>query len=313
MKISVVIATYNGEKYIFDQLNSINQQVLPVDEVIIVDDRSKDNTVAICQQFIDGHKLQNWKIVVNDLNLGYYGNFFKGFRLSSGEIIFLCDQDDIWRADKTKEMVNIFETHAEVLSLTSTFSLFTNDGKIIKEHMKHPYRVSNGLCKISLSQFIKFHSYLGMTMAIRKDLLQYVSTQNPNNITHDILLNMYAAFNDGLYHLDKVLTNRRHYSASVSNSIMSVELRDRYNGNPQLQKIDRGKRYTQFDQYNITNEFAEKTMTKFHSNFIRRESYFKNNSILGWMGNIRNLPYYESLRSYIKDGIYLMKSARKSG
>lgn len=312
MKTSVVIATYNGEKYILDQLLSIQQQIVPVDEVIIVDDRSKDNTVSICKKFIAEYKLLNWRVIENDINLGYYGNFFKGFGISTGDIIFLCDQDDIWKAEKTKEMISIFDDNSDILSLTTTFSLFTNDGKVLNEHVKHPHRVPNGLCKISLNHFLRFHSYLGMTMAIRKDLLQYISTENPYNITHDIILNMYAAIQGGLYHLDRVLTNRRHYLTSVSNSIMNEELHNRYKGNPQRQIVDRGKRYTRFEQYNIINGSAEKIMTEFHNNFIRRENYFENNSIWGWMKNICNIAYYENVKSYIKDGLYILKSARKS-
>ena len=99
MKISLVMATYNGAKYLNEQLDSIKNQTLKLDEVIIVDDVSTDDTSYLVEKYISNHQL-NWMFIKNEKNLGYKGNFKKGLAHASGDVIFLCDQDDIWHPDK---------------------------------------------------------------------------------------------------------------------------------------------------------------------------------------------------------------------
>ena len=72
MKTSVVLAAYNGEKFISEQLESIRIQTVPVDEVIIVDDQSTDQTVNICQQFIAQYQLANWRVEINEFNESHF-------------------------------------------------------------------------------------------------------------------------------------------------------------------------------------------------------------------------------------------------
>lgn len=74
-KISVALATYNGEKYIEKQLDSIRNQTIKPDEVVIVDDKSSDRTVALINEFIAVNNLVNWKLFVNEKNVGYRKNF----------------------------------------------------------------------------------------------------------------------------------------------------------------------------------------------------------------------------------------------
>ena len=99
--ISLVIPTYNGEKYLREQLDSIYRQTLVPDEVIAVDDRSKDGTVDILKEYADRYGL---KYFVNEQNLGYNKNFAKGISLASGDYICLCDQDDVWMPEKVETL-----------------------------------------------------------------------------------------------------------------------------------------------------------------------------------------------------------------
>ena len=102
--VSVVIATYNGERFIGKQLDSILAQTYPNIEVIIVDDCSSDNTVNLLQQYAAIH--QNIFIYQNDKNLGYVKNFEKGMLLSKGDFIAPSDQDDIWLPQKIQVLMN---------------------------------------------------------------------------------------------------------------------------------------------------------------------------------------------------------------
>ena len=101
MKLSVAIATYNGAEYVEEQLESIRTQSRPVDEVVICDDKSSDNTVEIVESFINKNNLgDSWRIEVNPENLGYASNFIGAARKTTGDLIFFCDQDDIWLPDR---------------------------------------------------------------------------------------------------------------------------------------------------------------------------------------------------------------------
>ena len=95
MKTSVVISTYNGEKYIIEQLDSLRKQSRPADEVIIADDCSSDHTVDIVKQYINQNKLNSWQVIVNDHNKGWRRNFMETMWNATGDLIFPCDQDDI--------------------------------------------------------------------------------------------------------------------------------------------------------------------------------------------------------------------------
>ena len=107
MKISVVMATYNGEKYITEQLDTIRNQTRKIDELVVCDDRSKDNTVSVVKAYIKEHNLEDaWAIHVNERNLGYANNFHRATLMATGDLIFFSDQDDLWREDKIEIMAN---------------------------------------------------------------------------------------------------------------------------------------------------------------------------------------------------------------
>ena len=114
MKISVCLATYNGEKYIKEQLDSILPQLSANDEIIISDDNSTDDTINIIRSLND----ERIKIYVNKTK-GIVKNFENALNNASGDIIFLSDQDDVWKNDKVKKILSAFSSDN---SLTLVFS-----------------------------------------------------------------------------------------------------------------------------------------------------------------------------------------------
>jgi glycosyltransferase involved in cell wall biosynthesis len=106
MKISIAMATYNGEKYILEQLESFNKQSILPDELVITDDCSTDNTLEIINKF---KKVAPFKVRVysNEKNLGYAQNFNKAMQLCTNDLIFLSDQDDVWFPTKIEYMLNL--------------------------------------------------------------------------------------------------------------------------------------------------------------------------------------------------------------
>lgn len=100
-RISVALATYNGEKFIKEQLMSIYGQSVPVDEIIIGDDGSSDKTVEIVNSIKKVYKLPI-TLINNSNNVGYIRNFKNIISRTTGDIVFLADQDDIWETNKVK-------------------------------------------------------------------------------------------------------------------------------------------------------------------------------------------------------------------
>ena len=124
MKTSVVLSTYNGEQYIIEQLESIKNQTRIPDEVLIYDDCSTDQTVELVRNFIDKNRLDAWKLEVNQHNKGWKKNFMNGIWSASGDLVFPCDQDDIWMPHKIATMEKIIEDNSSIMVLTSGYEAF---------------------------------------------------------------------------------------------------------------------------------------------------------------------------------------------
>ena len=173
-KISIAMATYNGEKYVEKQMLSLVEQSRPADEVIIVDDCSKDNTSEIVKKFIKERNLSNWKFVVGEENVGYKRNFYNAVSLTTGDIIFLCDQDDIWCKDKLEIMEKVFEKEPSIKALNTSFNFIDGDDKPFSVNQKRGKSNNNlikkkirdnSLEKIPLNLICSYNISPGCTMA----------------------------------------------------------------------------------------------------------------------------------------------------
>jgi glycosyltransferase involved in cell wall biosynthesis len=96
--ISIALCTYNGERFLKQQLDSLIQQTYKNIEIVIVDDCSSDQTYDILQAYAEQYPI--FHLHKNETQLGYNRNFEKALKLCAGELIAICDQDDIWRPDK---------------------------------------------------------------------------------------------------------------------------------------------------------------------------------------------------------------------
>lgn len=107
MTLSVVIATYNGARFLREQLDSIYHQTHLPDEVVVSDDGSTDETVAILEEYKQRYGL---RYEVHKQSLGVNNNFFHAMALSTGELISICDQDDVWFPNKLETLYNHITT-----------------------------------------------------------------------------------------------------------------------------------------------------------------------------------------------------------
>ncbi|AZB31715.1 glycosyltransferase family 2 protein [Chryseobacterium balustinum] len=176
-KISVALCTYNGEKYIREQIDSILEQSLKVDEIVVCDDGSTDKTLSILSEY--ENKFPNiFKIHLNEKNLRSVKNFEKAISLCSGEIIFLSDQDDVWENNKVKIFSDFFEDNQNVDVICSNG--FIIDENSLQQNLYTVWDVPNFLSenKKEIDYFKIFATIgnfaTGASMAIRKSFINKV-------------------------------------------------------------------------------------------------------------------------------------------
>lgn len=114
-KVCVLLALYNGEKFIEQQLQSLLDQTYPIEKLYIGDDGSTDSSKDIIKRFISKHKLEKkWFLYENEKNLGHAGNFIHLCKYVTGDYVFFCDQDDIWMPEKIEQMVCQMENNPQI-------------------------------------------------------------------------------------------------------------------------------------------------------------------------------------------------------
>lgn len=212
------MTTYNGERFLEQQLKSIMKQTRQPDEVIICDDCSSDGSHSIVENFIEEYRLSSkWKLYRNDYNEGVDRNFMECAGKVTGDIIFFCDQDDVWLPEKISEMENIFTENNDVLALNCAFSVIDENGNE-KNSLFSRFRMGNGkLRRISFAKQINRCIVNGMTLAVRREeYFQMITFISDYGLTYDIPVSMLMSLKGGYYTYDKPLVLRRIHQKNVS-------------------------------------------------------------------------------------------------
>lgn len=225
MKISVVIPTYNGDKYIKEQLDSIYAQTRVPDEVIVVDDGSIDNTVTILKEYVLKYGL---KLYENKINIGYNKNFELAIRYCTGDIIALCDQDDVWFPNKIEESYKaLLKYPLTEPSCVSSFSIATdeylNPLPVISRDMQA------GDWKLNLTRY----NSQGCTLMFNRALLDYI-LPFPEEMIYDAYIGLTAAMVGNRYYIDKALMYYRLYGG---NSLASDKPKSPYSISNRLRML----------------------------------------------------------------------------
>ena len=160
---SVCMATYNGERYVQRQLESILKQLDSKDEVIIFDDCSTDNTREVINAMED-HRIHLYK---NVQNMGVNKTFENALRKAKGDIIFLSDQDDIWLDNKVDFVLEYFQEHPEV-------DMIQHDAEVVYENLEvidKSFFHWRGHVGPSVMRNLIRDTHLGCCMAMRRDVI----------------------------------------------------------------------------------------------------------------------------------------------
>lgn len=205
MKISVCIATYNGEKYILDQLHSILPQLEEGDEVIISDDSSSDKTLELIKSLRD-HRI---KIFANNHYRNPVYNFQHALRQATGDIIFLSDQDDLWLEGKVDAVCKALES-ADVV--VTDCKIVDDDLNVLTDSYFKFRKSGKGLLKNLYS-----NKYLGCCMAFKRKILEKALPFPPRLPMHDIWLGFISElFYKSVFIPIPFILHRRHLNNSSS-------------------------------------------------------------------------------------------------
>jgi glycosyltransferase involved in cell wall biosynthesis len=203
--ISVAMATYNGEKYLREQIDSILCQTLKPDEIVICDDCSSDTTQNIVSEY-QSRFPQLFRIVFNEKNLGYIKNFEKALKLCSGDLIALSDQDDVWLPNKLEILS---KNIAQNLLIHSDAYLIDKNGDIT--HTSYNKTANKD---ITFNTLLFCNSVTGCTCMMNKKILTYFDTF-PDTIPHDYWLALIAAYHNALTYFPMPLIQYRQHETNV--------------------------------------------------------------------------------------------------
>ena len=204
--ISVCMATFNGGKFIREQLESILSQLPPDAEIIIADDGSTDDTLLV----VDSLNESRIRVLPAERHLGVIYNFERALRASKGEIVFLADQDDVWLPGKVEKCLaalneaDLVMHDAFLLGLSDAFeSAWGRNGKLSDIRTYRSGVVANWWK----------NSFTGCCMAFRRNVLDKALPFPKNLPMHDQWLGLVAEKNFKVKFIDEPLVEyRQHHS-----------------------------------------------------------------------------------------------------
>lgn len=212
--ISVCIATYNGEKYIAKQLQSILSQLGPEDEIVVSDDGSTDKTIEIIENFYDSRI---------HIYFGMYHspiyNFENSINHSKGDVIFLSDQDDIWLPDRVNKLKIALVDNDVIVS-----NAFFIDGKGNRKDGVY----FNKRPRLNVFETIFRNHFFGASMAFRREILQYVLPFPKNLAMHDQWIGLMGCYYGKVgFVSEPLMLYRRHDSNASFNGVSHNPYRKR--------------------------------------------------------------------------------------
>lgn len=229
MKTTVVMTTYNGSKFVLEQMDSLRLQSRPIDEVLIFDDCSTDDTVHLVNKYITDHNLYNWTLNINESGKGWKKNFFDGINKANGDIVFPCDQDDIWHHDKVESMANIMERNGNIDVLVGKYhSFFMDNGKenslwgkgahlfdLIEDKNNNTSEKDGSIVKRHFDEgFLALEP--GCCFCIRKSFIDEVKGYWIPEFGHDAFYTFFSEIKGTYYSYNKTVIEWRHFSGSTS-------------------------------------------------------------------------------------------------
>lgn len=220
MTVAIAICTYNGEKYLATQLDSILQQTQMPDEIVVCDDGSNDATIKILENYKTRYP-NVFKIHCNDTNLGYFKNFEKAINLCSSDIIITSDQDDIWKPNKIEVTKRYFKENPHHDGVFNDLEIIGENGQIIEpsylnwKNISYDFIQKHIVDNTLLVQQQGLGSFiLGCALAIRKSAIEKYDLKN-FTLAHDLYISQKLSAKNKLGFIPQALSQYRQHDNQV--------------------------------------------------------------------------------------------------
>ena len=296
--IDVLISTYNGEKYISEQIESILRQDYSDFKIIIRDDLSTDNTMTIIKEYVEKYPNKISLLDNKGINLGSSNSFLELLRFSQSELVCFCDQDDVWLETKLSILFNyynfqIMDKNRPILIHTGVKVVDSNLNEI--PELTYSFNKNKNSMEKNFIWHIFQNDVSGCTMMINKELRKIINCidyKNVNMIQHDWLIAQVAYLKGGKYYInDKTVLYRQHANNVIGATKLSLI------GKLSL-KMKKGISYKYYDQIAIITDLN-----------------LCNNSNETELIEYKNLKYKNKLyrifwhirKSYIREGSFALK------
>jgi glycosyltransferase involved in cell wall biosynthesis len=227
MTVSVCMATYQGERYVERQLRSILEQLGASDEVIVVDDCSRDRTVEVIESLDD----PRIKVFRNPINRREVYSFGRAIEIAKGDIVFLSDQDDIWLPGRMQLMIDRLQQSGTAL-ITSNFEWMDADERPLDVAFDGVSSMASVRHFRNIADiFIGKTNYFGCAMAFKREFVALIAPIPSYVESHDLWIALAAnQIGSNLHIDDKTLRKRRHdtnATSTVSSRSLFLKLRSR--------------------------------------------------------------------------------------
>jgi glycosyltransferase involved in cell wall biosynthesis len=197
------MATYNGEKWIDIQVESVLAQLNAEDELVVVDDVSSDATLDRMRTFKDSRI----RLFVNEHNLGVDKTFERALSLARGDYLFLCDQDDIWYSGKVCRIMRAFDENSDVTLVLSEADIIDSIGKATGDS----YYGKRGTFIPGVVANLVKSKFLGCSMAIRSEMRSYFLPLPEKVPGHDMWIGLInEVYGKSLFVAEPLIGYRRH-------------------------------------------------------------------------------------------------------
>lgn len=304
MSVSVVMATYNGEKYIVEQLESICSQLRAGDEVLICDDCSTDHTVDILKDYVKGSSCHAYfRIVENEINLGFANNFKKVMDLANNDYIFFADQDDIWSQDKIEKMLEVMEMHPECEVLCCDYEpFFMNQGDEAPKGALNGMKDDGSIEQVSFQSSNIYIGRLGCCMCITKKFRDSIADYWFEKWAQDDRCWRLALCDNGLFIYHRLFVKHRIHDSNTATY-------GKYH--------DINKRVSLFEQMYLASEQMEMRLEKMskewkiahaHSQMMKyRIELLQSKNLFKSLKAVKYIAYYQKKTSFLLELYLIMK------
>jgi len=224
--VSVCIATFNGEKYILDQINSIISQLTIEDEIIVIDDCSRDRTVDVINS-IDDNRI---KVSVNKVNLGVNKSFENAINIANNDIIVLADQDDVWTEKRMNIIKGILELDNNLFLVSGNSNYMNSKGELLEPLIGYLAKKDSTRLFLNLMKIFYGNApYYGCAMAFKRNFKNFILPFPRHIESHDLWIAKCGIITNTMGHIEEPLLFRRIHgeNASVIRRNILLKLRSR--------------------------------------------------------------------------------------